>query len=114
MKFAITFKDGNVFQHFGQTKEFKVFDSETMASSILDSGEYSHGSLSTLLHDNGIEVLLCGGIGEGARNMLMKKGIQVYPGLSGDADSLAKAFVDGKVIQNLKSTCDHDHDCHCH
>ena len=29
MKFAITYSNGEVFQHFGQTREFKVFDSET-------------------------------------------------------------------------------------
>ena len=56
MLFAITYKDGEVFQHFGQTKEFKVFDSETGGSEILSSGQYSHGSLATLLEENGIAV----------------------------------------------------------
>lgn len=114
MKFAITYMDGNVFQHFGQTKQFKVFDSETGESFILGSGEYSHGSLATLLQENGIGALLCGGIGDGARNMLKSRGIAVYPGQLGDVDALAKAFIDGKVVQLDRSSCDHDHDCHCH
>ena len=114
MKFAITYKDGNVFQHFGQTKQFKVFDSEAGTSFILDSGEYSHGSLATLLEMNGVETLLCGGIGDGARNMLRGKGIEVYPGQMGDVDVVAQDFMAGKIVQRHKSTCDHKHECHCH
>ncbi|MGN1044540.1 MAG: NifB/NifX family molybdenum-iron cluster-binding protein [Candidatus Methanomethylophilaceae archaeon] len=114
MLFAIAYKDGEVFQHFGQTKEFKVFDSETGRSEILSSGQYSHGSLATLLEENGVEALICGGIGDGARNMLRSKGIAVYPGQTGNADDVAKAFMDGKVCDCGGSTCHHDHECHCH
>ena len=114
MKFAITYKDGSVFQHFGQTRQFKVFDTENNDSAILDSGEYSHGSLATLLEMNGIEALLCGGIGDGARNMLKNRGIEVYPGQMGDVDAVAQDFIAGKIVQRHKSTCNHNHDCHCH
>lgn len=114
MLFAITYKDGEVFQHFGQTKEFKVFDSETGGSEILSSGQYSHGSLATLLEENGIEALICGGIGDGARNMLKSRGIAVYPGQTGKADDVAEAFIQGRICDCGKSTCHHDHECHCH
>ena len=114
MRFAVTYDDGQVFQHFGQTRQFKVFDSETGESSILDSGSYSHGGLAELLWNNGISALICGGIGDGARNMLMNRGIKVYPGISGSADDAAKALIDGNLASNGRSTCDHDHDCHCH
>lgn len=113
MKFAVTYDNGQVFQHFGQTRQFKVYDSDG-STSILDSGSYSHGSLAELLSMNGISALICGGIGDGARNMLINRGIKVYPGMSGDADAAAKAFMDGKLSDGMKSTCDHDHDCHCH
>ena len=89
MLFAITYKDGEVFQHFGQTKEFKVFDSETGGSEILSSGQYSHGSLATLL-------------------------AAVYPGQTGKADDVAEAFIQGRICDCGKSTCHHDHECHCH
>ena len=114
MKFAITYNNGTVFQHFGQTKQFKVFDSENGESYIQDSGEYSHGSLAALLEQIGVEALLCGGIGDGARNMLKSRGIEVYPGQQGDVDDVAKAFKDGKIVQQHKCTCNHDHECHCH
>ena len=114
MRFAVTYDDGQVFQHFGQTRQFKVFDSETSESSILDSGSYSHGGLAELLGNNGISALICGGIGDGARNMLMNRGIKVYPGISGSADDAAKALIDGNLASNGRSTCNHDHDCHCH
>ena len=114
MKFAITYNNGTVFQHFGQTKQFKVFDSENGESYIQDSGEYSHGSLATLLEQIGVEALLCGGIGDGVRNMLKSRGIEVYPGQQGDVDDVAKAFKDGKIVQQHRCTCNHDHECHCH
>ena len=114
MKFAITYSNGTVFQHFGQTRQFKVFDSESGESFILDSGEYSHGSLATLLEMNSVSALLCGGIGDGARNMLKGRGIEVYPGQMGDVDVVAKAFIDGKIVQQYRSTCNHKHECHCH
>lgn len=114
MKFAITYMGGYVFQHFGQTRQFKVYDTDSGESSILDSGEYSHGSLATLLEMKGVQALLCGGIGDGARNMLKNRGIEVYPGQQGDVDEVAKAFMDGKIVQQHKCTCNHDHECHCH
>lgn len=114
MKFAITYSNGEVFQHFGQTREFKVFDSETKESEILGSGEYSHGGLATLLKEKGITALICGGIGDGARNMLKNNGIKVYSGNKGNADAVAEAFMSGNLNENNVSTCNHDHECHCH
>ena len=116
MKFAVTYANGQVFQHFGQTREFKVFtvNGSDVKSEVVGSGEYSHGSLATLLSQLGIEALICGGIGDGARNMLNGNGITVYAGNSGDADEVAKAFMDGKLSKSNKSTCHDDHECHCH
>ena len=78
MKIAITHENGDVFQHFGQTKEFKVYeieDGSTSDGKILSSGTYSHGGLADLLKQNNVNVLICGGIGEGAKNMLEQCGI---------------------------------------
>lgn len=116
MRFAITYSNGQVFQHFGQTREFMVCTVEDgrMESEIVGSGEYSHGSLATLLQQIGVEVLICGGIGDGARNMLKGNGIAVYAGNSGDAAEVAKRFVEGGLSVSNKSTCKDHHDCHCH
>ena len=116
MKFAVTYENGEVFQHFGKTRQFKVFTVEgnKVTSEILDSGEYSHGSLATLLAESGVTTLICGGIGDGARNMLNSNGIDVYTGNSGNADEVAAAFIAGTLSKSSKSTCQDHHDCHCH
>lgn len=116
MKFAVTYANGEVFQHFGQTREFKVFtvDGGNVTSEVVGAGQYSHGGLATLLAELGVETLICGGIGDGARNMLKGNGIQVFTGNSGNADEVAQAFIDGKLSQSDRSTCRDHHECHCH
>ena len=114
MKIAVPFENGEVFQHFGQTREFKVFDSETKESMVVGSGEYSHGGLATLLQEIGVSALICGGIGDGARRMLNGNGIKVYSGNKGNVDEIAEAFMSNKLDENNVSTCHHDHECHCH
>ncbi len=115
MKFAVTYENGQVFQHFGRTRQFKIYEVEgdKVESSVLDAGEYSHGSLAVLLADNGVTTLICGGIGDGARNMLNGNGIDVYTGNSGDVDEVASAFIAGTLKKSGKSTCQDHHDCHC-
>lgn len=116
MKIAVTFDNGEVFQHFGQTKSFKIYetsDKKIVSSSILSSGNYSHGSLAELLKDNGVDALICGGIGEGAVNIMKKCGIKVFPGISGDADNAAANLIDDKLNYSKEPTCDHDHECTC-
>jgi len=123
MRIAITHDKGNVFQHFGQTKEFKVYEVEggsVTDGKILSSGTYSHGGLADLLKQNNVNVLICGGIGEGAKNMLEQCGIKVFPGISGSADIVITQMAKGQLDQIQKSTCsehdhdhDHNHECHC-
>ena len=116
MKFAVTYDNGQVFQHFGQTREFKVYtvNGSDVTSEVVGAGQFSHGTLATLLDQLGVEALVCGGIGDGARNMLVKSGIQVFAGNSGNADDVAKLYIEGKLSKSTKSTCRDDHDCHCH
>ena len=116
MKFAVTYENGEVFQHFGKTRQFKVFtvEGQNVTSEVIDSGEFSHGTLATLLAQQGVTTLICGGIGDGARNMLKSNGIDVYTGNSGNADDVAAAFIAGTLAKSSKSTCQDHHDCHCH
>lgn len=116
MKFAVTYENGQVFQHFGQTREFKVFtvNGSEVTSEVVGAGIYSHGTLANLLTQIGVETLICGGIGDGARNMLKSNGIDVFTGNSGNVDDVAKAFIEGKLVRSDRSTCKDNHDCHCH
>lgn len=69
MKIAVTYENGEIFQHFGHTEQFKVYEvenGEIVKAEVIDSNGSGHGALAGLLFESGIEVLICGGIGGGA------------------------------------------------
>lgn len=117
MRVAVTYQDGQVFQHFGRTEQFKVYDVEAgkvTSSSAVGSNGVSHGALAGLLAQGGVDVLICGGIGGGAMNALAGAGIKVYPGAEGSADEAMRAFLAGTLPQFDGVTCGgHEHGDGC-
>ena len=112
MKIAVTYENGNIFQHFGHTAQFKVYEAENgrvVSENILDTNGSGHGALASLLRQQGIDVLICGGIGGGARIALMEAGIAIYGGASGDADEAVELFLSGALIYNPNARCSHHH-----
>jgi predicted Fe-Mo cluster-binding NifX family protein len=122
MKVAITYENGEVFQHFGHTENFKVYTVENgkiLSSEIISSNGTGHESLAGMLKGLGIETLICGGIGGGAKVALAQEGVTVYPGTSGKADDVMKDFLNGTLNYNPDTMCSHHshehgegHDCH--
>lgn len=116
MRIAIPYENGNIFQHFGHTAEFKIYDiqnNEIAQTQILSSGESGHGALADLLSHGGVDVLICGGIGGGAQNALAAAGIQLYGGVQGSADEAATAFAHDALSYDPRARCDHhDHGGH--
>ena len=89
MKIAVTYGNGLVFQHFGHTPAFKIYEVQNdrvAAEAVVETNGTGHGALAGFLAKRGVDTLICGGIGGGARNALAKAGITVYGGVSGDAD----------------------------
>ena len=79
MKIAVTYENGQVFQHFGHTEEFKVYDTEDkkiLSSQVVGTGGSGHEALAVFLKNLGVKVLICGGIGGGARTALAQAGIE--------------------------------------
>ena len=113
MKIAVTYEDGNVFQHFGRTENFKVYeveDGKVVSAEVMGSDGAGHEALAWILKDSGIDALICGGMGEGAQNALAEAGIEVCAGASGDADETVEAFLRGELV-NTGVNCDHhDHE----
>lgn len=120
MKIAVTYENGQVFQHFGHTEQFKVYeveDKKIVGSKVVDTNGTGHGALAGFLQEEGVSVLICGGIGGGARNALAQAGIELYPGVSGDADAQVQALLDGSLAFDPDTTCDHHgegHECKGH
>lgn len=117
MKLAITYDNGQVFQHFGKTQQFKIYDiqqGKVGPSLVTGTGGQGHGALAGLLRALGISVLICGGIGPGAQEALKSLDITVIPGITGDVDQAVQDFVDGKLVPNTEALCNHHHDGPAH
>ncbi len=111
MKIAVTYDNGNIFQHFGRTEYFKVYeieDNKIIDSQVIGSNGVGHGALAGLLADQDIKVLICGGLGGGALNALRNAGIEVCAGAAGDADTAVEMYLRGELVDS-GANCDHHH-----
>ena len=112
MKIAATYDNGNIFQHFGKTEFFKVYeveDNKVVSSEVIGSNGTGHGALAGLLAEQGISVLICGGIGGGAQSALAEAGIELCSGAQGDADAAVEAYLKGELV-STGVNCDHHHE----
>ena len=113
MKIAVPYEDGKVFQHFGKSQSFCFYDTEggnVTAKTITDTAGNGHSALVGFLKGKGAELLICGGIGAGARSALLEAGIQLIAGASGDADTTVASYLAGTLVGNDAATCDHHHE----
>ncbi len=107
---AVTYENENVFQHFGQTKQFKLYhvSGNSIASmEIADTNGCGHGELAAFLENIGVDVLICGGIGAGAKNALCEAGIRLFAGAAGNADDQVRSFLAGSLSYNPSIECNH-------
>lgn len=112
MKLAVTFENGNIFQHFGHTENFKIYDIENgviKERRVVNSNGTGHGALAGFLKNEGVDVLICGGIGAGAQTALANAGIRLYGGVSGSADEAADAFLEDRLEYDANVKCSHHH-----
>ena len=120
MKIAVTYENGSVFQHFGHTEQFKVYeveDGQGVASEGAPTAGCGHGARAGFLNTHGVTALICGGIGGGARNALASAGIELYAGVQGSADAAVDALIAGTLAYSSDANCDHHgegHECGHH
>ena len=116
MRIAVTYENGSVFQHFGHTEHFKIYDVEDgniISSEIVDAGGSGHGALAGVLSALKVDALICGGIGGGAQMALEAAGIRLYGGVSGSADAAAaEALAAGTLAYNPNVMCSHHGEHH--
>ena len=112
MKIAVTYDNGTIFQHFGKTEFFKVYETENnqvVSSEVISSNGTGHGALAGLLADQSVDVLICGGIGGGAQAALAEAGVELCSGAQGDADQAVEAYLKGELV-STGANCDHHHE----
>ena len=127
MRIAVPHMNGMIFQHFGHTQEFKVYDVEdkkVVSTQILSANGSGHGALATFLKELNVDVVICGGIGGGAKTALANAGITLYGGVLSGADEAVRALLNGILLFNPNVQCTHhaheeghacgDHGCGSH
>lgn len=120
MKIAVTYENGQVFQHFGRTEQFKVYeveDGRIVSSRVMSTNGTGHEALADFLAGNDITTVICGGVGGGMMQALNIVGIEVCAGVRGDADEAVQAYLNGELESSgVNCSCDHHeegHECHC-
>ncbi len=120
MRIAVTYENGKIFQHFGHTQNFKLYDIEEgkiIKEQIIDTNGHGHGALAEFLVNSKVDVLICGGIGGGAQAALSKIGIKLFGGVSGNVDDAVNAYLEGNLNFNPNIQCNHhghSHSCNEH
>jgi len=117
MRIAVTHEDGKVFQHFGHTAQFAIYDvqdGKVTGQSVIPTLGSGHGALAGFLKSARVDALICGGIGGGAQAALKEAGIQLYGGVQGSCDEAVAALLDGKLDYNPDVHCDHHDHEHTH
>lgn len=116
MKIAVTHENGQIFQHFGHTRQFKVYQVENgsiVDTALVDTDGQGHGALGGILQNLNVDVLICGGIGGGAQNVLSQAGIKLYGGVNGSCDEAVRALLCDTLEYNPNVQCNHhDHEHH--
>ena len=119
MKIAVTYGDGQVFQHFGHCEQFKLYEvseGQITSAQVVSAVGSGHGALAGFLQSHSVDTLICGGIGAGARSALAEAGIRLYPGVTGGADESVAALLAGSLSYDPDTQCSHHqeegHTCH--
>lgn len=117
-RIAVAYDGGNVFQHFGHTEKFKIYTytgTEITDRQIVDTNGQGHGAIVDFLAEQGVEAVICGGIGSGAKDALSAAGIQVFGGVIGDCDKAVDDWYNGVLNYNPDIACAHhdgvEHNC---
>ena len=118
MRIAVPYENGQVFQHFGHTRQMKIYDTENeqvVQEQVADTTGSGHGALAGFLSGLQVDVLICGGIGAGAQEALAQAGIKLYGGVTGAADEVVRDFLAGRLNYQANVQCGHhEHEHHGH
>ncbi|MCF0141621.1 MAG: FKBP-type peptidyl-prolyl cis-trans isomerase [Mogibacterium sp.] len=113
MKIAVTHENGQIFQHFGHCEEFKVYtveDGTVVSTAIVPTEGAGHEALAVFLVENGIDTLICGGMGAGAEAALKQARIEIFAGAEGSADEAVEACIKGELVSTGVNCDHHDND----
>lgn len=100
VRIAVPYDCGDIFQHFGQTKQFKMYDvkdGKLVKEEVAETYGHGHETFVKALLNGRVDVLICGGIGGSAQSAIAEAGIKLYGGICGSADKAVDAYISGKL-----------------
>ncbi len=117
MRVAAPFDGANIFQHFGKTENFKLYDTDGQVithSEVISTEGNSHGAIAPFLKAKGVDAVICGGVGAGMQTALTELGIKFYAGITGNPDEAVSSLLAGTLQYEQNPTCDHHEGGHHH
>jgi len=103
MKIAVPLADGRLSLHFGLCRELAVIEvdeqsKQIVSTEVLPAPEHEPGALPRWLSERGVELIIAGGMGSRARQMLQQKGIRAVVGASAEApEAVVTAYLNGQL-----------------
>ncbi len=108
LRIAVPYKDGQVFQSFGRSTQFMIYDidkGKTTIRTLVNTNGSGRGAMADILKKIYTTTLICGNLGEGAKTAVERAGITLYAGVSGEADRAVDEFLKGTLIFNNQICC---------
>ena len=112
MKIAIPTAAGRLCMHFGHCEQFALVeiddgDAKTMQTTMAAPPPHEPGLLPRWLHEQGVDVVIAGGMGQRAQQLFAQSGIRVVVGAPAETpEQLAAAWLDGSLPSGANA-CDH-------
>ena len=125
MKIAIPLSAGQLAEHFGHCEQFALIEADPASKQIVSQTRvvpppHEPGLLPRWLHEQGVQVIIAGGMGRRALDLFTQNGIAVHAGATGRTpEDLTQAWLTG-TLGSATPTCGHGrgeghhHDCHQH
>ncbi len=113
-------KNGQINDHFGHCEFYKIYtvseSNEIIDEETIESGQGCgcKSNIAITLAKAEVSIMLAGGIGEGAINVLNSAGIKVIRGCSGNSLEVVKQYIEGKIADSGSSCHSHEHQCNSH
>ena len=113
MKIAIPLAGGVLTEHFGHCQEFAIIDvnaqeNEVLSNQRLEPPHHAPGVLPRWLNENGVNLILAGGMGGRARQLFDAQNIEVLVGVAAETpERLIELYFDGTLAAG-DNACDHD------
>ena len=103
MKIAVTYKDGEIYEHFGHCETFAIYDYaeadlDRVTKVLVDcTDRHGHQAMADLMREQAVDAVICGSMGAEARALLLSYGIIPVAGYCGDADTAADMLITGQL-----------------